>query len=224
MWTGRAGRGGRSREMCLRSGIPSRSPVSLRGPSTATVRTLPRGGSGSGTPSLTVARLKAMWMTIGSALLAGMVAAGSPVGPGGTAWVAPLETGLGELLQGFQRPVDRFAAGHRGVDLPATDGMVVLSIGHGTVTHVGDVAGVGSVTIDHGVVRSSYLPVHAVVAEGDEVSAGAVIGYVSGSHCPVACLHLGLRRPVWEAWDALSDPYLDPVAWIRRIPVLKPLT
>ena len=165
-----------------------------------------------------------MWMTIGSALLAGMLAASSPVGPGDTTWVAPLEAGLGTVLQGFQRPTDRFAAGHRGVDLPAANGTAVFSIGHGTVTHVGEVAGVGSVTVDHGRVRSSYLPVHAVVAEGDVVTPGAVIGYVSGSHCPVACLHLGLRRPAWETRDALSDPYLDPVAWIRRIPVLKPLT
>lgn len=168
-----------------------------------------------------------MWTTIGSALVAGtvagMVAAGTPASPAGITWVAPLESGLGTVLQGFQRPTDRFSAGHRGVDLPASDGMIVLAIGPGTITHVGEVAGVGSVTVDHGMVRSSYLPVRPAVAEGDVVTAGAVIGYVSGSHCPVTCLHLGVRRPAWESRDAQSDPYLDPVAWIRRIPVLKPL-
>ena len=31
------------------------------------------------------------------------------------------------------------------------------------------------------------------------------------------------REPAWEARDAMTDPYVDPWAWIERRPVLKPL-
>lgn len=168
-----------------------------------------------------------MWTSIGSALAAGILAAGAPagpLGPAGASWVPPLASGFSSVLQAFDRPADRFSAGHRGVDLGTPQGTPVRSIGEGTVTHVGDVAGVGSVTVDHAVVRSSYLPVDALVAEGEKVNAGQVIGFVSGTHCPVSCLHIGLRRPAWERLDATTDPYLDPIAWIQRIPVLKPLT
>jgi murein DD-endopeptidase MepM/ murein hydrolase activator NlpD len=110
------------------------------------------------------------------------------------------------------------------VDLAAPAGTAVHAIGDGTVTHVGDVAGIASVTIDHRVARSSYLPIDALVDEGEAVTAGEVIGFVASGHCRQDCLHLGLRRPIWDIRDATSDPYLDPVAWIRRIPVLKPLT
>lgn len=167
-----------------------------------------------------------MWTSIGSALLAGILAAGTPtgpIGPAGATWVAPLASGLRNVLQAFERPADAFAPGHRGVDLATAQGTPVRSIGEGTVTHVGEVAGVGSVTIDHRVVRSSYLPVDALVTEGEEVDAGQVIGIVSGTHCLASCLHLGLRKPAWEKVDATVDPYVDPIAWIRRIPVLKPL-
>ncbi len=164
-----------------------------------------------------------MWTSIASTILAGILASGVPASPAGSTWVAPLEAGLSAVLQEFQRPVDRFAPGHRGVDLRAPEGTPVRSIGDGTVSHVDDVAGVLSVTVDHRVARSSYLPIEAVVVEGQVVAAGQVIGFVSGLHCTPSCLHLGLRRPAWEARDAQTDPYLDPIAWIRRIPVLKPL-
>lgn len=164
-----------------------------------------------------------MWTSIASTALAGILAAGTPAGPAGSTWVAPLESGLRGVVRLFERPADRFAPGHRGLDLRAPEGTPVRAIGDGTVTHVGDVAGVTSVTVDHEVARSSYLPLEAVVSEGESVTSGQLIGYVSGLHCTPACLHLGLRRPAWEARDATADPYLDPIAWIRGIPVLKPL-
>jgi murein DD-endopeptidase MepM/ murein hydrolase activator NlpD len=226
VWTGRAGHGGRSREMCLRERNPSWSRPSLRRSSTGTARALPRANIAASEPPSVPTTLENMWTSIGSTLLAGILAAGtpaSPIGPAGSTWVAPLASGLSSVLQGFERPADRFAPGHRGVDLAAAQGTPVRSIGEGTVTHVGEVAGVASVTVDHRAVRSSYLPIDALVSEGEKVNAGQVIGFVSGSHCSVSCLHLGLRRPAWEKLDATVDPYLDPIAWIRRIPVLKPL-
>ena len=141
----------------------------------------------------------------------------------GTAWVAPVDEGLTGVVRPFERPVDRFGPGHRGVDLRAETGAQVRSIGDGVVTFVGEVAGTWSLTIDHGPVRSSYLPIVAEVVLGQSVRAGEVIGTVAPGHCPSTCLHLGLRRPIWDRLDHETDPYVDPVAWITRIPVLKPL-
>ncbi|MGA0208390.1 MAG: hypothetical protein ACO3YU_03750 [Candidatus Nanopelagicales bacterium] len=81
-----------------------------------------------------------MWLSIASTFLAGVLAAGSPAGPTSASWVPPLASGFGKVLQGFQRPPDRFAAGHRGVDLRADQGTPVLAIGDGAVWHVGEVA------------------------------------------------------------------------------------
>lgn len=203
--------------------LPSRSAPSLRRLSTAPVRTLPRWKSDPGGGTREGTSVRGMWTSISSILLAGIMAAGTPISPVGATWVPPLATGLSGTVHGFERPTNRFASGHRGVDFAAPIGTPVRSIGDGTITHVGKVAGVASVTVDHQVVRSSYLPIDAAVAEGDYVTAGDVIGFVAGQHCPVACLHVGIRRPAWERLDALTDPYLDPIAWIRRIPVLKPL-
>lgn len=167
-----------------------------------------------------------MWSSLASTFLAGIVAVGAPAAPPGASWVAPLASGLGSVLRGFERPVDRFAPGHRGVDFAAPVGTPVRAIGAGTVAHVGAVAGLVSVTVDHRVVRSSYLPIDPVVVQDQSVEAGQVIGYVSSSqrrHCPRSCLHLGIRRPAGTR-DSTADPYVDPIAWIGRYPVLKPLT
>ena len=210
----------------LPRGSPSWSRPSLRTSSTGAARALPRATLGATQPPSSPTNLGNMWTSIGSTLLAGILAAGTPASfldPAGSTWVAPLASGLSSVLQGFERPADRFAPGHRGVDFPATQGTPVRSIGAGTVTHVGQVAGVSSVTVDHRTVRSSYLPIDALVTEGQRVDVGQVIGFVTGTHCPESCVHLGLRRPAWESLDATVDPYLDPIAWIRRIPVLKPL-
>jgi murein DD-endopeptidase MepM/ murein hydrolase activator NlpD len=145
------------------------------------------------------------------------------------AWAPPLASGFSGLQLGFERPHNRFAPGHRGVDLSAPVGTPVYAVGPGVVTFTGEVARVPIITITHErthatTVRSSYLPVDSLVRVGDEVVTGQRIGQVSarGKHCPVSCLHLGLRQTLWEQPDSTTDPYLDPIAWIQRIPVLKP--
>jgi murein DD-endopeptidase MepM/ murein hydrolase activator NlpD len=112
----------------------------------------------------------------------------------------------------FAAPTTAYGRGHRGVDLrPAAAGPVtVLSVADGVVTHVGVVAGRGTLTIAHsGGLRSTYEPVEAVVAAGQEVRRGDVVGVLSGpSHCDPAatCLHLG----------AVHDGrYVDPLRFIR---------
>ncbi len=101
------------------------------------------------------------------------------------------------------------------------------AIGPGRVAFVGDVARTPTVSIehDHPPWTSTYQPVDALVAEGDRVEMGTVIGHLAAHrfHCSRSCLHLGLRRPAWEARDAMTDLNVDPWAWVERRPILKPL-
>jgi murein DD-endopeptidase MepM/ murein hydrolase activator NlpD len=82
------------------------------------------------------------------------------------------------------------------------------------VAFAGVVAGRGVVSVDHpGGLRTSYEPVTATVARGDQVGAGAVLGRLEtvASHCPpAACLHWGLRR---------GETYLDPRSMLGAVRV-----
>lgn len=105
----------------------------------------------------------------------------------------------------FEAPTSRWGAGHRGVDLVGRTGQQVRAALPGRVSFVGHVAGMPVVVVDHGGTRTTYQPVVASVARGDEVAAGAVIGSLqwAGSHCsPAACLHWGWVR---------GTTYLDPL-------------
>ena len=112
------------------------------------------------------------------------------------------------MLRPFRAPPSPYAAGHRGLDLAAADGVLVLAVEGGTVTHAGVVAGRGTVSVAHsGGLTSTYEPVDPVVAAGAVVSAGDVLGTVRARdgpalHCGArVCLHLGARR---------AASYLDP--------------
>ncbi|MDI9914576.1 peptidoglycan DD-metalloendopeptidase family protein [Rhodococcus sp. IEGM 1379] len=119
----------------------------------------------------------------------------------------------------FDNPAKNWLPGHRGVDLAGTVDQAVLSAGAGTVTFAGTVAGKPVVSVDDvGGVRTTYEPVTAVVAAGERVGIGTMIGTLEPGHerCAVAaCLHWGLRR---------AREYLDPLGLIHDQPLrLKPL-
>ncbi|PZF84112.1 M23 family metallopeptidase [Jiangella anatolica] len=125
-------------------------------------------------------------------------------------WVYPVGPPGGpvEIVHGFDPPDQPWQAGHRGVDLAAAAGAEVRAPGPGTVTYAGRLAGRGVVVIGHGMLRTTYEPVAASVAVGDEVGTGHPIGTLepAGSHCaPVACLH----------WGAIEgEQYTDPLALV----------
>lgn len=113
----------------------------------------------------------------------------------------------------FDPPSDPWGAGHRGVDLLGSPGQPVRAALAGQVTYAGRLAGRGVVVVGHGETRTTYEPVDAAVAVGDEVTAGAVLGRVEtlGSHCfPRSCLHWGWLR---------GSIYLDPLLLVGGGPV-----
>lgn len=142
-------------------------------------------------------------------------AAGQSTAP--ARWVWPLEP-LPAVVAPFDPPATEFGSGHRGVDLAGHPGQPVRTIGSGTVTFSGRIAGRGVVVVDHGGVRSTYEPMAHLIAEGSDVSAGDQLGVLTAtsSHCwPSTCLHLGLRR---------GERYLDPLDLLGPRPVrLKPV-
>jgi murein DD-endopeptidase MepM/ murein hydrolase activator NlpD len=95
------------------------------------------------------------------------------------------------------------------VDLAGSPGQEVLAVEAGTVTHVGRIAGRGTVTVLHSSgIRSTYEPVDPAVSSGSPVARGAPLGRLegSGSHCaPADCLHLGALR---------GEVYLDPMVFL----------
>ncbi|MEU8178961.1 peptidoglycan DD-metalloendopeptidase family protein [Microbispora hainanensis] len=133
-------------------------------------------------------------------------------GPPGEAsgWRWPL-SGPARPTRRFDPPPQRWLAGHRGVDLAARPGDEVVAAGPGTVGLAERVAGRGVVTISHSDgLRTTYLPVRALVRPGEVVAAGQVIGVVeedAAAHCTTPCLHWGLLR---------GRLYLDPLLLFGR--------
>lgn len=131
-------------------------------------------------------------------------------------WVWP--TGAAEVLRGWEAPADDYAAGHRGIDVPAQVGSTAVAVAGGTVSFAGQVAGRGVVSIDHGDGLVSTLDsVEPSVATGDVVEQGAAVGSVAVGHCPATapCLHLGAR---------IDGRYVDPLPYLPSAdwPVLLP--
>lgn len=127
-------------------------------------------------------------------------------------WRWPLD-GAPRVVRGFDPPRERWQPGHRGADLAAVPGDEVLAAGPGLVGFAGVVAGTPVVTVVHGELRTTYLPVLAHVRRGDPVRPGAVLGVLAEAprHCAaVPCLHWGLLR---------GRDYLDPLALLGRGPV-----
>lgn len=152
-------------------------------------------------------------MTVFSLLLTCMIALGSP---GLDAWRWPLGPPSPRIVRGFSPPAAPWSAGHRGVDLASRPGEAIYAAGPGRVAYADDLAGRGVVAIDHGVLRTTYLPVHPSVRAGRRVTSGTRIGVLERGllHCPMTCLHWGLRR------GAL---YLNPLNLVQRQVRLLPL-
>lgn len=159
------------------------------------------------------------------ALATGGTAPSTTTAPGSftAPWSWPLAPEPG-VLRHFQPPPERWKAGHRGVDLSAARSTgagaaaPVLSPADGFVSFAGTVVDRPVLSIDHGDgLVSSFEPVATTLRKGDRVGAGDAVGTIKGpAHCPVLCVHWGVR---------LQGEYVDPLAYVsdRRPSVLLPL-
>lgn len=127
--------------------------------------------------------------------------------------VAPV---AGRVLRVFDADIGRYDAGHRGVDLAARVGDTVSASAPGVVFFAGLVAGVPSVSVDHGNgLRTTYTPVQPFLGKGEVVHTGDTLGTVAAGHCPAHdCLHWGLTD---------GEDYFDPLHYtdarvIRLLP------
>jgi murein DD-endopeptidase MepM/ murein hydrolase activator NlpD len=128
-----------------------------------------------------------------------------PAAPASFGW--PLEPS--KIAHPFHAPESPYSAGHRGVDLAGDIGQPVLAAGAGLVRYAGRMVDRDVVSVEHpGGLRTTYEPVAATVAVGQQVDRGQPIGHLQPGHpacagdAPKVCLHWGVRR---------QENYLDPL-------------
>ena len=119
----------------------------------------------------------------------------------------------------FEKPAKRWLSGHRGIDLTAQAGTVIVAPQAGIIRFAGKVAEKDVVSMRHsnGVI-STFEPATTTLTVGAAVTQGQFIGTVGGAsdHCTGQCLHWGLKRG--------EDDYLDPQRHAgNQKNVLKPL-
>lgn len=122
-------------------------------------------------------------------------------------WVWPVDAV--QIVRPFEAPANRYAAGHRGVDLRGVER--VRSPAAGTIAFAGSVAGRPVVTIDHGDgLVTTFEPVTTAMGVGDAVARGDPVGEVGeGGHSVARAVHFGVR------WNG---EYVNPLRLLGGVP------
>ena len=136
------------------------------------------------------------------------------IAPAPTLWLPPLGQEL-RISEHDDLANGPYAAGHRGIDLPATGPRRVVAPTHGTVTFSGTVVDRPLLSIRVGDDTVLTLePIESDLKPGDVVARGQPVGTLaSGGHCANECLHLGVR---------IHGEYTNPLRYFRGRPVLLP--
>ncbi|MHC5795598.1 M23 family metallopeptidase [Lacisediminihabitans sp. FW035] len=123
------------------------------------------------------------------------------------AWPVPVPH---PIARPFVAPQTAYGAGHRGIDISSTAGVVVSAPADGVVYFAGVVVDRPVLSIQHpdGLV-SSYEPVESELAPGAPVRRGEAVGLLLPGHCATACLHFGVR---------LHGQYVSPLNYLGGIP------
>ncbi|KGA08509.1 MAG: hypothetical protein GM45_4465 [actinobacterium acAMD-5] len=125
--------------------------------------------------------------------------------------------GDGTILRSFERPLTQFSAGHRGVDLQADPGELVISPVSGEVWFSGYVVDRPVITIATKTILLTIEPVYSNLVKGDLVKRSDVIGVVDiGGDCAYRCIHVGVRIKG-------TRHYLDPIPYLLNLPKLLPI-
>lgn len=120
-------------------------------------------------------------------------------------WVWPVD-GPHVVVRPFVAPPTPYGVGHRGVDLAADGhGAEVVAVMSGVVHFAGTVVDRPVITVRQGQVLATVEPVEPLVAAGDSVRAGDVIGILQPGHCARPCVHLGVR---------VAGEYVSPLLWL----------
>jgi murein DD-endopeptidase MepM/ murein hydrolase activator NlpD len=144
-------------------------------------------------------------LTIAAALLIALLPGTAVPAP---AWAWPVGPGHA-VIRPFIAPVDRYSAGHRGVDIASSVGAIVTAPDDGVVFFAGTVVDRPVLSITHsGGLISSYEPVESPLTVGSVVHRGEVIGTLVAGHCVSACLHFGVR---------LHGEYVSPLNYLGGI-------
>ncbi|WP_308464968.1 M23 family metallopeptidase [Rathayibacter soli] len=125
---------------------------------------------------------------------AGAQALRAVAAPANVRWAWPIDPPH-SILAGFQAPLTRYSAGHRGIDIASTPGALVRAPADATVYFSGAVVDRPVLTLQTAAgVLVSLEPVVGSVPLELPVRAGEVVGTVgSGGHCDRECVHLGVR-------------------------------
>jgi murein DD-endopeptidase MepM/ murein hydrolase activator NlpD len=144
-------------------------------------------------------RVLVLVVVIASLAVPGRAAASTP-------WMWPV---VGAIVQGYDPPDDLYGAGHRGIDIAAPPGSVVVAPDDGVVSFAGPVGGRLFLSIDHGggVVSTSSFLTSLLVRKGDTVVRAQPVASTGWGHAAatVPHLHFGVR---------LDGEYVDPFAYL----------
>ena len=116
------------------------------------------------------------------------------------------------MVRAFAKPVQKWKAGHRGIDLDCAKAQEIRAPAPGTVSHSGRVVdrGVITITTEDGF-RTSFEPVVDQLPRGTHVTAGTVIARrdpeLKHEGC-ATCLHWGVRE---------GEEYINPLSLVGAL-------
>ena len=143
---------------------------------------------------------------ISSLLVAVALVVAAPGVDAGIPWSWPV---TGPIVRGYDPPDSPYGSGHRGIDIAAEMGSVVLAPDAGVVTFAGKVGGRLFLTIDHGggVTSTCSWLTSVLVRKNDRVTRDQPVATTGWGHADLTVphLHFGVR---------LDGAYVDPLAYL----------